>query len=123
LKKTQLIRLSFRHDGDSKASKRKKEASEAPPEVPQETTVSEHVQPEETQGVSRGFWTNSLNIGRAPSTDIEKRDSAPAPAESIHTTPTYEPPKEQYDEKLADPFDADFDESRVISLSREEDPR
>jgi hypothetical protein len=70
------------------------------------------VQPEETQGFLRGFCTNSLNIVRESSTDIEKRDSAPAtPAESVHTTPTYEPPKEQYDE---DP---------VMPLNREEDPR
>jgi hypothetical protein len=68
--------------------------------------------------------TNSLNVVRESSTDIEKRDSAPeTPAESIHTTPTYEPPKEQYDEESEDPFDVDFDESPVIPLSREEDPR
>jgi hypothetical protein len=34
-----------------KTAKRKKGASEAPLKVPQETTVSEPVQPEETQGV------------------------------------------------------------------------
>jgi hypothetical protein len=86
--------------------------------------VSETVQPEETQGVSRGFWTNWLNIGRVKSTDIEKRDSAPAtPAESIHTTPTHESSKELYDEESEDPFDVEFYESPVIPLSLEEDPR
>jgi hypothetical protein len=42
---------------------------------------------------------------------------------SIHTTPTYEPPNEQYDEESEDPFDVDFDKSPVIPLSQEEDPR
>jgi hypothetical protein len=103
-----------------KTAKRKKGASEAPPEVPKETTVSEPVQPEKTPR----FWTNSLNVVHESSIYIEKRDSAPATsAESIHTTPTYEPPKEQYDEESEDPFDVDFDESPVIPLSREEDPR
>jgi hypothetical protein len=79
------------------------------------------VQPEETEGVLSEFWTNSLNVVCVLSTHIEKRDSAPAtPAEWIHTTPTYEPPKEQYDEESEDPFDVDFDESLVIPLSKEE---
>jgi hypothetical protein len=107
-----------------KTVKRKNGAAEAPPDVPQETTASEPVQPEENHRVSRGVWTNSISIGRESSTDIEKRDSAPAtPAESIYTTPTYEHPKEQYDEESEDPFDIYFDESLVIPLSREEDPR
>jgi hypothetical protein len=67
------------------------------------------------------FWTDSSNVVRESFTDIEKRDSSPAmPAESIHTTPTYEPPKEQCDEESENPFDVEFDE---IPLSREEDPR
>jgi hypothetical protein len=66
-----------------------------------------------------GVLTNSLDIVRESSTDFEKRDSAPTtPAESIHTSP-----KDQYDEESEDPFDVNFDESPVIPLSREEDPR
>jgi hypothetical protein len=59
-----------------KTAERRKEASEAPPEVSQGTKVSEALQPEETQRLSREFWTNSLNTGRELSPDIEKRNSA-----------------------------------------------
>jgi hypothetical protein len=53
------------------------------------------------------------------STDIEKRDSAPATtAESIHTTSSYEPPKEQYDKDLSH---VEFDESPVVTLSHEDE--
>jgi hypothetical protein len=50
---TQFILLTFRHDGDSK--KQRNGASEAPPKVPQETTVSEPVQFEETEGFLTRF--------------------------------------------------------------------
>jgi hypothetical protein len=67
--------------------------------------------------------TNSLNVGRVASSDVENRDSTPAtPVESIHTIPPSEPPKRQDDEK-SDPFDVDFDESPVISVIREDEPR
>jgi hypothetical protein len=54
--------INFRHNGESKNSEAKKGVSEAPSEIPQETTVSEPVQPEETQGVPRELLANSLNI-------------------------------------------------------------
>jgi hypothetical protein len=97
-------------------AKWKKGGSEAPSEAPQETTVSEPMQPEETQRVSRGVSTNSFFES---STDIEKRDSAPAtPAESIHTSyvglvwidstgvagaESCTAPSEQYEEESEDP--------------------
>jgi hypothetical protein len=56
------------------------------------STVSEPVQPEETQGIPDESREESMNLGYDASVDVEKHDPTPAtPVESVHTTPSSEP--------------------------------
>jgi hypothetical protein len=93
-----------------KTTKRRKSDSSVPLEVPRETTVSEPMQPEETQGIPDKSREESINLGHDASVDVEEHDPTPAtPVESVHTTPSSEPRRRQEDEE-SDPFDVDFDE-------------
>jgi hypothetical protein len=94
-----------------KTAKRRKSDSSVPLEVPRETTASEPVQPEETQGIPDESRKESTHVGREASAGVEEHDPTPAtPVESAHTTPSSEPRRRQDDEE-SDPFDVDFDES------------
>jgi hypothetical protein len=79
-----------------KTAKRKKGAFEAPLEVPQETTASEPVQPEETQSIPNESRVDSMNVGRGASSEVEEHDPTPGtPVESAYTTPSSEPRRRQ----------------------------
>jgi hypothetical protein len=91
------------------AKQRQSDAS-VPVEVPRETTVSEPVQPEETQGIPEESREESANVGYEASAEVEEHDPTPkTPVESAHTNPLSEPRRRQEDEE-SDPFDVNFDE-------------
>jgi hypothetical protein len=73
-----------------KTAKRKKGASEAPSEVPRESTASEPGQPEETQSIESRV--DSINVGRGASPEVEEHDPTSAtPVESAHISPSSKP--------------------------------
>jgi hypothetical protein len=79
-----------------------------PLENRQETTASESVQPEETQGIPDESREESANVDYEASTEVAEHDSTPAtPVESVHATPSSEPRRRREDEE-SDPFDVDF---------------
>jgi hypothetical protein len=102
-----------------KTAKRKKGASEAPSEVPRETTTSEPVQPEETQSIHSKSRVDSTNVGRGASPEVDEHDSTPT---TPHTTPSSEPRRRQDDEE-SDPFGVDFDASPEPFAFRNDEPR
>jgi hypothetical protein len=70
--------------------------------------ASEHVQPEETQGIPDESREESTNVGYEASAEVEEHDPTPTtPVESAHTTLSSEPRRRQEDEE-SDPFDVDF---------------
>jgi hypothetical protein len=94
-----------------KTAKRRKSDSSVPLKFSRETTASEPVQPEETQGIPDESREESTNMGREASAGVDEHDPTPAtPVESAHTTPSSEPRRRQEDEE-SDPFYVDFDES------------
>jgi hypothetical protein len=101
-----------------KTAKRRKSDSVTPLELPRETTASEPVQPEETQGIPDESREESANVGYEASAEVEEHDpTPPTPVESAHTTPSSESRRRQEDEE-SDPFDVDFDEGCFISRRR-----
>jgi hypothetical protein len=104
-------------------TKRRKSDSSVPLEVPQETTASEPVQPEETHGSPDKSREESVIVDYNESAEVEERDPTPAtPVESSHTTPSSVPRRRQEDEE-SDPFDVDFNEESDIFSFRDERPR
>jgi hypothetical protein len=70
-----------------------------PLEDPQETTVTEPVQPEETQGLPERSREGSVSVDYNES-DVDEHEPTPAtPVESAHTTPSSVPRGRQEDEK------------------------
>jgi hypothetical protein len=61
-----------------KTAKRWKGDSSVPLEVSRETTASEPVQPEETQGIPDKSREESVNMGWEASTEVEEHDPTPA---------------------------------------------
>jgi hypothetical protein len=107
-----------------KTTKRRKSDSSVPLEVPRETTVSEPVQPDKTQGITDESREEAINLGHDASVDVEEHDPTPAtPVRSVHITPSSEPRRRQEDEE-SDPFDVDFDEgSEPYMYQNDERPR
>jgi hypothetical protein len=106
-----------------KTTKRQKSDSSVPLEVPRETTASEPVQPEETQGVPDESREGSVIVDHDESAEVEEHDATPAtPVELAHTTPSSVPRRRQEDEE-SDPFDVDFNEDSDPFSFRDERPR
>jgi hypothetical protein len=104
-----------------KTAKRQKNDSSIPLELSLETTATEPVQPEETQGIPDDSREESTNMGREASAEVEEHDPTSAtPVESAHTTPSSEPRRRQEDEE-SDPFDVDFNKGSDPFIFRDDE--